>query len=95
MDSMKEYCPPLEGTSEISATNNEHNPPMRSDTWIVEKILRHEKRNGKLYWQVKWQDSDTLTWKPANSFIGDIQNDWLLYNSRVGLEVPLRSFVSS
>jgi hypothetical protein len=56
---------------------------------IVEAILSHRKRKGQLQWKVKWKGSGEITWEPAQSFVGDVQQDWMSYNKSQNLKVEL------
>ena len=37
----------------------------------------------------KLRNSDKQTWEPAESFVGDVQRDWLEYNRRRGVDVSM------
>ena len=56
---------------------------------MVEKTLDHRKRRGEVQWLVKWKNSDKQTWEPAESFVGDVQRDWLEYNRQHKVEVSM------
>ena len=43
-------------------------------------------------WQVKWKGYDQATWEPAESFVGDIQLDWLRYNKKHKIVVDVTRF---
>jgi hypothetical protein len=64
--------------------------PTAPATSVVDKILGHRTRAGKLQWQVLWQDGST-TWEFARSFVGDVERDWLIYNHDHNLVVDLAS----
>jgi hypothetical protein len=64
--------------------------PESQPTTVVEKILGHRQRGGKLQWRVQWRDG-TQTWEYARSFVGDIEQDWVAYNKAHHLSVDLTS----
>ena len=56
---------------------------------MVEKILDHRKRKGEVQWLVKWKNSEKQTWGPAESFVREVQRDWLEYNKQRKVEVSM------
>jgi hypothetical protein len=58
---------------------------------VVEAILGHRTRKRQQQWRVKWKDSDEITWEPAQSFVGDVQQEWMEYNNKNNVKVELSS----
>ena len=91
-DSFKPYKPGLNGKS---LPFHYYHPAMApgeaSEDWVVDRILKHRKQKGKLQWLVQWKGYSTPTWEPVESFISGIQNDWVAYNRKKGLDVSLHS----
>ena len=52
------------------------------DAFVVDRIVRHRRVDGRLEWLVKWQgyDSSFNSWEPAESFLGSVPEKWLRYN---------------
>ena len=57
-----------------------------SESFIVEKILRHRKRGKKVEWEVKFQGYPETEWHPLESFLHDVNEDRQKYNATHGLE---------
>jgi hypothetical protein len=94
-DRLKMYLPHIDGTKIALDYYKPHRRVPEDDTYLVEKILAHRTRAGQKQWKVHWKgyDNDFDTWEPASSFIGHLQQDWLAYNKRHHIQVPLYSLV--
>ena len=57
------------------------------DGYVVQEILAHRRRRGKLQWQVKWKGWTDPTWEPAAMFLNGINTVWDDYNRTAGLKV--------
>ena len=90
-DRLKMYLPHVDGTKIVMNYYKPQRQVPEDDTYVVEKILAHRIRNGQKQWKVQWQgyDHDFDTWEPASSFVGHLQQDWMEYNHRNHIEVPL------
>ena len=90
-DRLKMYLPHVDGTKIELQYYRPHRDVPEDDTHVVEAIVGHRHRYGKLQWRVRWQGYDESfdTWEPARSFVGYLQQDWLAYNRRHHLQVPL------
>ena len=85
------YLPRIRGTSIPLMYFQPKQEIPEKDDFVVEEILEHHRRHGKFQWNVKWKgwDHDSNTWEPAESFLGAIQKDWLLYNQSHGIDTSL------
>ena len=94
-DRLKMYLPHVDGTKIVLNYYKPQTKVPEDDTYVVEKIMEHRTRNGKCQWKVNWQGYDHSydTWEPASSFVGHLQQDWMDYNRRHHLEVPLTSLI--
>ena len=92
-DRLKMFLPNMDGTKIVLNYFKPQRTVPKDDTYVVEKIIGHQMKNGQRQWKVQWQgyDHDFDTWEPANSFIGHLQQDWLDCNRQHHLDVPLTS----
>jgi hypothetical protein len=89
-DSFKPYLGPLDGVAVPFAYYRPDRPlDQDSDDFVVDKILRHEKKGGTFRWLVQWKGFPDPTWETAKSFVGDVQIDWWRYNRKHGIAVSL------
>ena len=81
MDSFKPY---VESHTGKSIPFLYYKPPKvpESDTWTVEKILKHREYKGKQQWLVLWKGYTNPTWEGVEQFIGYAQDDWRDYNKK-------------
>ena len=86
MDSFKPYKTDLKGKSIPFLY---YKPPTvpEDDNWIVEKILKHRQKDGRLQWLVKWKGHKQQTWEYAEQFVGHTQSDWKEYNQKHNIAV--------
>ena len=52
------------------------------DESIVEKILSHEKKNGKMHFLVKWEGHEDPTWEPAGNFFQGFSAPLIEYGAK-------------
>ena len=67
-------------------------PVPERDTSTVEKIMRHQQKNGRLQprCRSKGYGRDQDTWKYAEKFVQGVQSDWLEYNRRNWFSVQVQ-----
>ena len=94
-DRLKLYLPHVDGSKIVLHYYRPHRQVPEDDSYVVEKILAHRMRNGQRQWKVRWQgfDAEFDTWEPANSFVGHLQQDWIVYNRQHHIEVPVNSLL--
>jgi hypothetical protein len=91
-ESFKPYRPGLTGKSlPFHYYQPSMAPGSAVEDWVVDKVLKHRKQKGKLQWLVLWKGYTTPTWEPLESFLSGIQDDWLKYNRKKGLDVSITS----
>jgi len=91
MERLKMYLPRIDGTKIHLHYYRPVEQVPEDDSLLVEKIIDHRTRNGTLQWLVTWKGYDHAhnTWEPASSFVGYVQQDWVEYNKRHKIQVPL------
>jgi hypothetical protein len=94
MDRMKPYLPTLGGQAVPFHFYRPKSTPMGDgdvDNFVVEKVLKHKMVRGKLLWLVKWQGygDEHNQWLPAENVVGHVQDDWLEYCKKNGLDVSI------
>ena len=94
-DRLKMYLPHVDGSKIALHFYKPHRAVPEDDSLVVERITGHRTRNGERQWKVRWKgyDADFDSWEPASSFIGHIQKDWIAYNRRRHLTIPLDSMM--
>jgi hypothetical protein len=87
------YLPAIDGKKKFMNYYRPQQEVPEDDTYVVEKIVAHRNKNGQRQWKVQWQgyDRDFDTWEPATSFVGHLQQDWMQYNRKHRLDVPITS----
>ena len=96
IDRMKMYLPHVDGTKIVLNYYKPHRQVPEDDKdLVVDKILAHRIRGGERQWKVHWKghDHDFDSWEPAASFVGYFQQDWIAYNRRHHIDVPLTSLI--
>ena len=94
VDRLKLYLPKLQG----NATTLHYFQPQQAvpedDTYVVEQILGHRVRHGKLQWRVRWKgyDSSHDSWEPTSCFTGYVQAAWVKYNKDNNVVVPMKEW---
>ena len=67
---------------------------IETDTYVLEKALDHKPKRATSkqpkQWLVKYKGYPEPEWQPASSFLHDINDDWLAYNTKHGISVDLR-----
>ena len=67
---------------------------IETDTYVLEKVLDHKPKGTTSkqpkQWLVKCKGYPEPEWQPANSFLHNINDDWLAYNTKHGISVDLR-----
>jgi hypothetical protein len=91
--SLKPYLHALNGAQIPLRYFRPRMAPEAAPTTVVDQILRHRLRAGKLQWLVLWKDG-SQTWEFARSFVGDVEQDWLAYNRSHNLSVDLSALPS-
>jgi transposase InsO family protein len=87
---LKPYLHSLNGTQIPLRYFKPRQTPETAATTVVDRILGHRTRAGRLQWNVRWKDGSE-TWEFARSFVGDVEKDWLHYNKTHQIEVDLSS----
>ena len=59
------------------------------DEWIVEKILGHFEKDGKLFFNVKWEGWEDPTPEPVGNFIHRYSAPWVRYCREHGVHVDV------
>ena len=96
MDCLKPYLPDISGEAIPCYYYKILVVTERSDTYVVEKILKHRtNKAGHQEWLVKWRGYRKATWEPVQSFIEDFQIDWLEYNRKENVTVDFRNIPCS
>ena len=67
------------------------------EEWIVEKVLKHRTKGGKLEFLTKWEGAEEgeETWEPVGNFIHRYSSEFVKYCQEKGLELNLTKHLSA
>ena len=70
-------------------------PEAQEEEWIVDRILKHRTREGKLEFLVKWvgYEVEAATWEPVAHFFHRYNSDVLRYCQGKGLSLNVTKFL--
>jgi hypothetical protein len=66
-------------------------PEAQADEWIVDKILKHRKKDGQWEFLTKWQgfDTESATWQKLGNFFHRFNSDLIEYAQKNNLNLNI------